>query len=125
MYLSPHELRELAEIDQLLSQDRELVEVTALFAEPPGRPDLGQVSVVRVAGRSRRRVAGVAAWLAAVLLAVAVACVVASLATPVAIAVGAVLVLCCGLGLAVALVRYAYGCALAHPPVVRRGPEDD
>jgi hypothetical protein len=123
MYLSRDERRELAEIDQFLSQERELAAVTALFAEPPRGPGLDAVPPERVPGRSTGRIIGVLVGLAAVAVAVVAACVVASLAMPAAIAVGAVLVVCCGGGLAVALVRYAYGCAVAHPPVIRRGSE--
>jgi hypothetical protein len=108
MTMSRDERRELAEINQLLSQESELAALAALFAQPPGGRALRQAGpepVARHPDRSRRRPLLVA--LVTVLLAVIGACALGSVGGPMAIGAAAVLVVSAGLGLAAALRRYA------------------
>ncbi len=107
MTMSRDERRELAQINQFLSDESELAELAALFAEPPVLSHAGAVPVTSDRDRPRHLSGSVVVALVAVVLAVVGGSVIASVGDPTAIAVAAVLVVSSGLALAAALIRYA------------------
>ena len=102
MSLSRAERRELARIDQSLSRESELAELAALFSQTPD--DAGSAPE---AARARRRLRVIAASFVVAAAGVVGGCLVGAMDRPAATAIGAVLVVCSGLGLAVVLIRYA------------------
>ncbi|HEX3590538.1 MAG TPA: DUF3040 domain-containing protein [Pseudonocardiaceae bacterium] len=106
MTLSRDERRELAELNQLLSQESELAELAALFTDPPVRP---QEPPARSVDPSRRQFAAVVVALVGVVVAVAGGCFLAASGEPAAMGAAVVLVVSAGVGLGVALIRYARG----------------
>ncbi|HVV22280.1 MAG TPA: hypothetical protein VHF06_22795 [Pseudonocardiaceae bacterium] len=109
MSLSREERRELAEIDQLLSQESELVTLAALFAQPRDGLDHRPGPAGACAAGARHRFARVAVSFVLAVAGVIAGCVVGSLGQPASIAAGVVLVLCSGLGMSAVLIRYANG----------------
>jgi hypothetical protein len=101
MTLSPDERRDFGEISRILSSDKDLFALAHLFAEQPAPPGFGAQPTAH-----HRTYLGAVVALCAAVVAFVAGCVVATGNGSLAIASGALLVLCSAAILAAVLVRH-------------------